>query len=102
MARGASRFAAVQALEKYGWAGAAQPQETEAGTACLCKTMSMVLRDCSHDPLNCERILLLMLATADMVGQTRTCPAERSRGAPSHICDSITSENGLAMSQDSE
>ena len=58
------RFAAVQALEKYGRAGAAQPQETEAGTACLCKTMSMTLRDCSHDPLNCERILLLLLATA--------------------------------------
>ena len=71
-------------------------QETEAGTACLCKTMSIEPRDCSHDPLNCERILLLLLATADMVGQTRTCPAERSRGAPSHSCDSITSENGFA------
>ena len=33
------RFAAVQALGKYGRTGAAQLQEAEAGSACLCKTM---------------------------------------------------------------
>ena len=66
-------FTVLQALVSYGRAGAAQPQETEAGTACLCNTMSIVPRDCSHDPLNCERILLL-LATADMVGQTAHLP----------------------------
>ena len=43
-------------------------------SACLCKTMSTVLKDCSYDPLNCERIQLLVLATADMVGQTAHLP----------------------------
>ena len=54
-------FAAVQALEKYGRAGAAQPQLAEAGGR-----MSVVPRDCSYDPLKCERIHLLVLATAGM------------------------------------
>ena len=42
--------------------------------------MSIELMDCSHDPLNCERILLLMLATADMVGQTLPGPGYGAAG----------------------
>ena len=37
--------------------------------------MSIVLRDCSYDPLNCERILLRVLATVGMVGQTAHLPS---------------------------
>ena len=77
-------LAAVQALESTGGRVGGKEKNIKAGTACLRKTMSIEPMDCSHDPLNGERILLLLLATADMVGQTRTCPAERSRGAPTH------------------
>ena len=60
--------------EKYGRAGAAQPREAEAGSACLCKTTSTVPRDCPYDCFNCERIQLLVLAPADMAGQTAHLP----------------------------
>ena len=75
------RFAAVQALKKYGRAGAARPQKAEAGSACLCKTMSIVPRNCSYDPLNCGRTKLLVLATAGIVGQTAHLPCLSAAGA---------------------
>ena len=50
----------------------------------------MVQRDCSYDPLNCERIQLRMRTTADMVGQTahlsRAAALRAAAGAPSRIC----------------
>ena len=56
----------------------------------------MVLRDFSYDPPNCERIVQLILATADMVGQT----AHLSRAVRSR-CEAVKSICGHATSIDS-
>ena len=89
------RIAVIQALENYVRAGAAQPQETE-------QNYGTMLRDCSHDPLNCERIQQLLLATADMVGQTRTCPGYGAAGTCALAAHAILVRHLVIPNQNSD
>ena len=86
---GASPLGRRAGARKRGRTGAPKPQagrQAKRLPACA-TTLSMVPRDCSHRPIECGRIQLLILATADMVGQPAYLSrAVRSRGAPSQIC----------------
>ena len=96
------RIADITSSKTTGGRAGGLAQETEAGTACLCKTMSIEPRDCSHDPLNCERILLLLLATADMVGQTRTCPGYGAAGTCALAAHTILVRHLVIPNQNSD